>query len=326
MEWLSHNPIADMRGPEFLLFYACAIVVTLAWCWWAVRSGDPSAGAPPLPVPSQPDPYEIAYLRGGESEVARLAVFNLIESGYLQSHWAGAKSWVDRREEPPDPEALGEVERETLEWFSGSRPVAALFRASKLPAHLRPACQPYWRRLHSEHLLMPPEVLRQGRLAQSLAGLLILVLGGYKLAIALSRGHTNVGFLILMAVVSQLVLAVACRPARLTRRGRQYLHRLQLAFDRLKLQVRAPLRDLAAAGPAVAAPADPSLLLLVGLFGVPALAGTGYDYYPQLLSPPASSSGCSSGTSSSSCSSSSCSSGSSCGGGGGCGGCSSSGG
>jgi hypothetical protein len=34
MDWLIHNPIGDMYGPYFLLFYACIIAVTLAACRW----------------------------------------------------------------------------------------------------------------------------------------------------------------------------------------------------------------------------------------------------------------------------------------------------
>ena len=37
MDWLN-NPIANMYGPHFLLFYGAVIGLTLAVCWWMLRS------------------------------------------------------------------------------------------------------------------------------------------------------------------------------------------------------------------------------------------------------------------------------------------------
>jgi hypothetical protein len=116
MDWLMHHPIADMYGPHFLLFYGGVIVLTLVVCWWRLHQSDPTALLPPLQVPSDPDPYEIAYLRGGEHEVTRVVIFNLIQQGYL---------WKDGdtiRPEPncPDVRHLSEIERKVFGWFPGS--------------------------------------------------------------------------------------------------------------------------------------------------------------------------------------------------------------
>src|SRR5262249_28454252 len=84
MDWLTNNFIANMIGPDFLLFYACVIAITLGICRWRVDWQDPTAGQTPPRLPTDPDPYEVAYLRGGENEVTRLAVFGLIQRGYLE--------------------------------------------------------------------------------------------------------------------------------------------------------------------------------------------------------------------------------------------------
>ena len=54
MDWLMHNPIGEMYGPHFLLLYGGVIAVTLLVCWWGVRSRDPTADLPALPVPEKP--------------------------------------------------------------------------------------------------------------------------------------------------------------------------------------------------------------------------------------------------------------------------------
>ena len=48
-----------------------------------MRGRDRTANLPPLPIPADPDPCEIAYLRGGENEATRLIVFDLIQRGCL---------------------------------------------------------------------------------------------------------------------------------------------------------------------------------------------------------------------------------------------------
>ena len=60
MDWLMHNAIADMRGPEFLRFYAVVIVFTLALAAWLLRLRDPTRMMSVPSIPTELDPYEIA--------------------------------------------------------------------------------------------------------------------------------------------------------------------------------------------------------------------------------------------------------------------------
>ncbi len=84
MDWLTHNPIANMYGPHFLILYGIVIVLTLIVCWWVVRGQDSSRSRKPPPVAAEPDAFEVAYLRGGEKDVANLIVFDLVRRGYLE--------------------------------------------------------------------------------------------------------------------------------------------------------------------------------------------------------------------------------------------------
>src|SRR2546427_7205998 len=77
------NPITELTGPEFLLFYGIVIVVTVAFCWWRRNSSDTTASLPLPLIPECVDPYELAYLRGGENEVTRVVIVRLTELAYL---------------------------------------------------------------------------------------------------------------------------------------------------------------------------------------------------------------------------------------------------
>lgn len=100
LNWLLHNPIADMQGESFLGLYAAVLVIVGAVCWRRLRASDLTIALPTmLPTPN-PDPLEIAYLKGGENEMLRLMVFALIQRGYLeiaeQKKWYGTTSWPRR--------------------------------------------------------------------------------------------------------------------------------------------------------------------------------------------------------------------------------------
>jgi uncharacterized protein (TIGR04222 family) len=79
-----HNPLAEMYGPDFLRLYGVVIAITLGVCWLMVSVADKTKSLSLPLIPANPNPYEIAYLQGGENQVAQLTVFNLIERGLLQ--------------------------------------------------------------------------------------------------------------------------------------------------------------------------------------------------------------------------------------------------
>jgi uncharacterized protein (TIGR04222 family) len=340
MEWLTHNLIADMHGPAFLFFYAAAICLTLVACRLLSRRLDWTASMPLPPIPSAPDPHEIAYLRGGENEAARSVIFALIQRDLLQVTQSGSDFLIEKVAEPPQERGtLKPVERSALEWFGKPQPVAEVFQRGGLTSHLAPFLGTYEQRLRKEQFLTSPENSKGARLALLCGALLISGLGVYKLLIAFSRGRFNVLFLVIMGAAGLFLLFKVCRLPRLSGRGQAYLERLHLAFDRLKyasLKPPAPQPNVTGEAAAGAYAFDPSLPLIVGLFGVGALAGTPYDFYQQPFQRSAlstsgdgsasyaaagcgSSSSSSSGSGGSSCSSGGSSCGSSCGGG--CGGC-----
>ena len=67
------NPF-DLSGPEFLVFYICVALMVIIALKLAI---DEAEGGAPRALPLS-DPYQIAWLRGGTPEAARIAVLSLI--------------------------------------------------------------------------------------------------------------------------------------------------------------------------------------------------------------------------------------------------------
>ena len=340
MDWLLDSPVAQLHRFYFLAFYAGVIAVTAIACYWLTRRYDPTARLPAPPVPTAPDPYEIAYLRGGLNEVARAVVFNLLRAGQLMTSTSGSARVLQRTDKAAKahPANLPPLEQTTFDWFTYARFPKEMFAANGLAGELQPHCAPYEDKLQREQLLRTPALSARAARVRWLGVCGVAGLGLYKLLVALAQGRSNVGFLIILGMLGAVLVWGVARPSRLTARGRKYLANLQLAFDRLKdsLPRQYSTNSFAAPVSNAAATANAPYLLAMGIFGVAALEGTAYaDYHASFQrashtsatwsgdggSGCGSSSSCSSSSSSSSCSSSSssCSSGSSCGGGG-CGG------
>jgi uncharacterized protein (TIGR04222 family) len=339
MDWFEHNFIADMPGPQFLLLYAGVILSVLVLCRVRLRLSDPSAALPALTIPAQPDPYTIAYLRGGTSEVVRLVTFALLERGFLQVVDEPKKKWQNQQPQrfqrvthSQDLSQLSRMEHCALDWFDQSRTAADIFKESGgLISYVEGYCTEYERHLRKEQLLTSDTMKTLAAQTEWYGAAIILSVGGYKLLDAWLEGRSNVSFLIIMSIVSLVAVVLVCGQPRLSQRGRIYLRQLQLAFNGLKSQasrsgtankgvqahtthslnrngamgLNGSSRFNGSSDPKGGSTAalNPNLMLVVGVFGVTALSGTAFAYYPQLF-PHASAGG-----------------GGSCGGGGGGGGC-----
>ena len=100
--------VFDLPGPQFLVFYIlCAMVVGgVAWGILSLPASRRRAAAPALLA----DPFQIACLRGGLIEVARMGVLSLADQTLVELARAGIIQPLDRRE----PRGLGRVERAIL--------------------------------------------------------------------------------------------------------------------------------------------------------------------------------------------------------------------
>jgi uncharacterized protein (TIGR04222 family) len=299
------NPF-DLAGPDFLLFYLLlvfCVVAAVALSRRAAEAGDPA------PV-SLSDPYQIAFLRGGTLEVARLATVSLLDRGFLHLH--GTSLAAD--EKKPGSALKVPIEQQVLGIFaSAAEPTSLFSTASK--ALFATETEKYESQL-TRLKLLPDEEVRAARRVRLVMALAVLVgVALLKILIAIERGHRNIGFLIFLVFIS-VILCVKVSSPRLTARGKATLEGLRGLFGSLKQR-----------GSKLKPGGNPNELLLLGaVFGAAALPAALAPHAKALFPRAASASGSGMDCGSSCGSSSSCGGGgdgggSSCGGGGGCGGC-----
>ena len=282
------NPF-DLSGPAFLVFYICLALMVIIALKLAI---DEAEGGAPRALPLS-DPYQIAWLRGGTPEAARIAVLSLTDRGLLA---VSGDNLVNLSTAPS-------VVREPIE-----RAILARCAQSGTPATavlgepvVERACASYRARLERLQL-MPDAAMRAQRyrwFAIAAAILLGIALG--KIVIAFGRGRYNVEFLIILTLIGLGVVWFLVRRRR-THLGNRMLKDLQRLFRALR-QRAATIRAGAMTSDA---------MLLAAVFGISALPATGFADFLRVYKKAASSGG--------GCGSS-CGSGCGGGGGGGCGGC-----
>jgi uncharacterized protein (TIGR04222 family) len=303
------NPF-DLRGPEFLVFYFFLSLLVIAGVVLLRRlSEDLDTGKPPID-----DPYFVAFLRGGQSEALRVAALSLIDRGLLTLKSSGASVFsrsADSRLELTDPAAIETVkrpiEKRILEAFKTSQPVHSTLDSLEGCT----ACFDYAINLEKFGLL-PDEEVRKARLRRvAIAIGILLGVAAVKILIALSRGRTNILFLVILSGFAAFVAFKTSNPFR-TVRGEKFLQDVKTLFSSLR-QRAASLRPGGATS---------DLVWLASAYGLTEVSPI---LFPQVTAlgprrPPRGPGSTGWGSGNSSCSTTtSCSSGSSSCGGGGCG-------
>ncbi|MFY9823417.1 MAG: TIGR04222 domain-containing membrane protein [Thermoanaerobaculia bacterium] len=319
------NPL-DMRGPEFLAFYLVygLGVFFLAWLLRVLwnRASESPAGARWSPgiYPREEDAHAIALLRGGPEEVARTVLGRLVAEGFLIPDGSMLRLPAEPLQDRSRLPALEEEVLQTVTAASADGGIRAREALARGVEHLRPRLEPLGRELEGVGLIPGPEQKRGYRLLGLAAFLLVTGLGAAKLLVAISRGRSNVQFLILLLIVSVGVSIRLMRPPLRTAAGDRYLAWLKRSHEGLAIMLSDGRRQ-----------SFGELTLVAGIFGIgflPMLA----SLQTALVPPPrqrsggeggyGGESGCGSGGGGSSCGGSSgCGGGGGCSGGGGCGGC-----
>lgn len=216
------NPF-DLRGPEFLVVYSVLGAFTVIAAWLLRRS---SEGGPPA-GPMLNDYLHIAYLRGGSNEALRVATMNLINRGLIEVKGDDSLQTVDRK-------AAARVsrlaERGILEKFQARENAPAIFSDHRLKHAAKQDCEPTLVRLG----LLPDGGGKTLRALLLFMALFILIaVAAIKILVALSRGRSNIVFLIAEAVIFCLLAVKVTHPFR-TRAGNAVLADLQTLFAGLR--------------------------------------------------------------------------------------------
>lgn len=287
------NPF-DWRGPEFLLFYiVLAIAVMVVVRMLRNRRESAESGYRGTPIH---DPYAIAFLRGGKHELVRVAIVSMVDRGLL---------WV--RDEQVVTTDVGRstsvrrrIEKELLDFCAAPSEAKELFA----PGTFEVAAGEIEHELEQMGL-MPDEETKAARQKLFLAAAaLLFFVSVLKIVVALARGRTNIGILIVFTLVA---IGLTYRTAMVgrTARGAAFLKELENLFRSLKLRAK----ELRPGG------ATSEVAMLAAVWGVPALPAETFGWSDKLF--PKATAGGGGSSCGSSC-------GSGCGGGcggGGCGGC-----
>ncbi|HLH52440.1 MAG TPA: TIGR04222 domain-containing membrane protein, partial [Verrucomicrobiae bacterium] len=239
MNFWRDNFIANMYGPYFLAFYALVIGVVLALGRWRTWSADRTQEEH-VEDPLEPaDPIDVALLRGDVNEVLRLTVVELVQRGFLrveERKFLGIRTSqkLAQTSRTPDPRHLSALQRPVFDFFRVPKAAAELFSDSSLKEWFRSKCLEAEQRLERYGLVTSKEVQQKSYQTAFLGALVVLSLGAYKLLIALAKGKTNVGFLIVMGVLGAIAAVLVTKAPRISRRGKAYINKLQARYVRLK--------------------------------------------------------------------------------------------
>jgi uncharacterized protein (TIGR04222 family) len=261
------NPL-DLRGPEFLTFYlAFGIAVLVAARFLKHRlAGAPPEGARLAPgvYPNETDASAIALLRGGPLEAARTLLGRLVASGSVVVE-RGALAQVI-----PSAERLAWFEERATATLAPGMTVAAAEEAIQRAA--APDLTRIEEDLERQGLLTSKE--SRGAIWRLVLGALAVLpgLGLVKLWVALDRGHTNVGYLILLMILYTILVFAMLAPRRVSQAGRRYLQWLRGSHQAMVSALKEGRR----------APVAGELALAAGIFGltmisVPAFAELNAD-------------------------------------------------
>lgn len=297
------NPIMELGGYQFLLFYAVLIGATALLCRWWLRLIDPTAAMPVPQVPGEPDPYEVAYLRGAEEEVTKAVIVGLYQRNYLCSDTDPGQTFRQASNHAA-VEMLSPLERSVFEWFVEPRTPEDV--TSDLRHRVGVHCLPYAEKFEQERLLTSDEVEDKAQLTRIVGVALVAGVGALRALVGTTRDQP-IGFLILMGFVGWIVMEGSCSAPRLSSRGTRYLQELSKSFAWLKgytgVTAERPAelpadRAMFDYSPATVQAATAVLqqpvidrsnfLLLVGVFG---LGAAGYGYVEDAIKPKATASG-----------------------------------
>jgi uncharacterized protein (TIGR04222 family) len=293
------NPL-DMKGPEFLGFYAILMTVTVLGALllrYVLRPGE-NAATEPL------DPYQVACLAGGVEGAIQAAAASLVHRGAIEvgplSDLGNSSRDIRLSVRHGSPEDANELEQRIVAACDNSYGS----RFGYVCSYAKPAAEKIQHRLEAWGLLVPSDGIQACRWVPALLMLVTVGLGIAKIIVGVQRNRP-VNILVIMVI--SFAFAAFCffkRPHR-THAGSALLKTLKSENSKLREKRYLPEHLL---GPE-------QIALTAALFGLPTIA-TGEmlllpDAWKFRNGPPLTgSSGCSGG----SCGGGGC-------GGGGCGGC-----
>jgi len=242
----------NLKGPEFLAVYLLLLVTGLILAWWLAqrwRTPWDDGG----PASADLEPYEVAFLAGGAPRAAWAMLANLLQRGVILENTFKSGFTVQ-----PDVNLPDHLERRAYDVVAASPP-------EQVRERLKDVVDVFEERLQALGLLMSEEAQSAYRRCVWAVMGVVLLIGGIKVCVGLSRERPV--FFLVMLLIGTLVLAanVAKAPLRTLRGDKVLKH-----FERRNAALRTSA--MAAGSLAVSPLSGDSIVYAVGLFGVSAAA------------------------------------------------------
>lgn len=275
MNWVFDNPLAKMSDIAFVVSLIWAMTAIVIVAFWLRRRSDASRALEPMRLPRQVDPVQIAYLRGGNTEVIRAILMDLVERGWIKeaSIELNAKplskpaknGWVVA-ENAESPRPSGPVQEALLEHFKQPQTAVSIFNSAM--AELAKSETTAWRDwAKREQLLSDPKTFRLVKIFNAVALGVLCPVVLWKWIIEFNE--RSLGFPLFGAIpivaIGGILCVVAGSYRRLSYRGQMFLRDLQAAYRPNRW-----LRNVETA--TTREPGEISLAMMsMGLFGVSSL-------------------------------------------------------
>lgn len=234
--------LAYMAGPKFLVFYLVSILFVMMLLPLMRFFIDGSRGLAPMTIAGKFDPYEVAFLRGGEKEVLTTAALKLYTSSLLRQNPLRKRRLCINEERYEkhkkfSKEKPNSIEEEVLRFFetkgSDGDTLKTFTRSTALKHKLAPQFAAFVEKAQKEKLFLPDAMHTSYRTVYRAAFLLLGGIGLLKFSWGLMNGYP-IGYLFLLMVALATFYFMYPKPSRLSHRGKKYLKELSSVYESAK--------------------------------------------------------------------------------------------
>lgn len=212
-----------------------------------------------------PDPYLLAFMRGGKNEMIRTIIIGLTLREYLAVDTRSDKVTISCSSSPPSISELTSIERMVFGYFSqeGAQPVKDIYGCTELPFLVSSYTGQLEEKLYRKRLLTTDY---EYALAQelSLVGLALVMI------ISLMQEDFSWWFVVI-GIYAWRILLESCLPEKVNDLGRRYLESLKGRFPLSQRLNGFRGRD------------NFTLMVIVSLFGMEALEDTSFIYFQEVF-------------------------------------------
>lgn len=301
--------LKEIPGPYFLILYS-GISILVVLIAKLIVENDYTRDLE-IPEPTKLSPLEIAYLTRGLKGAVIVSIFNLWRNKQIEINKIDNN--IALKQISFDYTGLNKLETTILKYSHTQKFYSGFFKKESINTSKK-ILLPVKEKLEKLKLLADASIVKRNWTASSLSIIILLLLGGTKLFLGLSRDKP-VGFLFILILLSICAVIFILKPynVHLTSLGKKFIKTSSKRFEWLKSNDNNAVMT------------DDNLLFGISLFGISSFMNTGMGDMlenPYLLEKNAgtnSGTGCSGAGCGGGGGGSGCGGGSSCGGG--CGGC-----